>query len=52
MQYSRVSPLATRLVRLATSSTTTTALRNLSQVRNLHIQAPAALYTVGNDRLR
>lgn len=52
MQYSRVSPFATRLVRLATSSTTTTALRSLSQVRNLHIQAPAALYTVGNERLR
>lgn len=52
MQYSRVSPLASRICRLSASKTTTAALRNLSQVRNLHVQAPAALYTVGYDRLR
>ncbi|KAI8640765.1 dihydrolipoyllysine-residue succinyltransferase E2 component [Parasitella parasitica] len=52
MQYSRVSPLASRITRLSTSKTTTAALRNLSQVRNLHVQAPAALYTVGYDRFR
>jgi len=52
MQYSRVSPLASRITRLSASKTTTAALRNLSQVRNLHVQAPAALYTVGYDRLR
>lgn len=48
MQYSRVSPLALRIGRLSS----TAALRNLSQVRNLHIQVPAALSTVGSERLR
>ncbi|KAI7901638.1 dihydrolipoyllysine-residue succinyltransferase E2 component [Cokeromyces recurvatus] len=41
MQYSRVSPLAFKLARLSNVS----ALRHVSQVRNLHIQVPAALYT-------
>lgn len=48
MQYSRVSPLALRIGRLSS----TAALRSLSQVRNLHIQVPASLYTVGSERLR
>lgn len=48
MQYSRVSPLALRITRLST----TAALRNVSQVRNLHVQVPASLYTVGYERLR
>ncbi|KAI8882753.1 dihydrolipoyllysine-residue succinyltransferase E2 component [Backusella circina FSU 941] len=43
MQYSRVSPIALRLTRSA-------AVRNISQVRNLHVQVPAALYTVGYQR--
>ncbi|KAI8337309.1 dihydrolipoyllysine-residue succinyltransferase E2 component [Blakeslea trispora] len=52
MQYSRVSPLVSRISRISASSTSTAALRHLSQVRNLHVQAPAALYTVGQERLR
>lgn len=48
MQYSRVQPLALRIARLSS----TAALRNVSQVRNLHVQVPAALYTVGSERLR
>ncbi|KAI8364895.1 dihydrolipoyllysine-residue succinyltransferase E2 component [Choanephora cucurbitarum] len=52
MQYSRVSPLVSRISRISASSTSTAALRHLSQVRNLHVQAPAALYTVGHERLR
>ncbi|KAG2236311.1 dihydrolipoyllysine-residue succinyltransferase E2 component [Thamnidium elegans] len=48
MQFSRVSPLALRVSRLSS----TAALRNISHVRNLHVQAPAALYTIGSDRLR
>jgi 2-oxoglutarate dehydrogenase E2 component (dihydrolipoamide succinyltransferase) len=50
MQYSRVAPLA-RLARSA-KPVASAALRNLSQVRNLHVQAPAALYTVGYQRSR
>ncbi|KAI8091232.1 dihydrolipoyllysine-residue succinyltransferase E2 component [Gilbertella persicaria] len=52
MQYSRVSPLVSRFTRLSAQTTTTAALRHLSQVRNLHVQAPAALYTVGHEHLR
>ncbi|OBZ87557.1 Dihydrolipoyllysine-residue succinyltransferase component of 2-oxoglutarate dehydrogenase complex [Choanephora cucurbitarum] len=52
MQYSRVSPLVSRISRISASSTSTAALRHLSQVRNLHVQAPAAVYTVGHERLR
>lgn len=48
MQFSRVSPLALRVSRLSS----TAALRNISHVRNLHVQVPAALYTIGSDRLR
>ncbi|KAI9359116.1 dihydrolipoyllysine-residue succinyltransferase E2 component [Pilaira anomala] len=48
MQFSRVSPLALRVSRLST----TAALRNLSHVRNLHVQVPASLYTVGSERIR
>ncbi|KAG2194918.1 dihydrolipoyllysine-residue succinyltransferase E2 component [Mucor mucedo] len=48
MQYSRVSPLALRISRLSS----TAALRSVSQVRNLHVQVPASLYTVGYERLR
>ncbi|KAI8997023.1 dihydrolipoyllysine-residue succinyltransferase E2 component [Pilobolus umbonatus] len=48
MQYSRVSPLVSRIVRTSLSTT----VRNIAQVRNLHIQAPAALYTVGHEQLR
>jgi 2-oxoglutarate dehydrogenase E2 component (dihydrolipoamide succinyltransferase) len=51
MQYSRVSPIALRLARSAKPAATA-ALRNMSQVRNLHVQAPAALYTVGYQRSR
>ncbi|KAI9481129.1 MAG: dihydrolipoyllysine-residue succinyltransferase E2 component [Benjaminiella poitrasii] len=48
MQYSRVSPFASKLARLSSTS----ALRHISQVRNLHVQVPAALYTCGSDHLR
>ncbi|KAI8326750.1 dihydrolipoyllysine-residue succinyltransferase E2 component [Choanephora cucurbitarum] len=37
---------------MAILSRITSSLRHLSQVRNLHVQAPAALYTVGHERLR
>ncbi|KAI8968351.1 dihydrolipoyllysine-residue succinyltransferase E2 component [Mycotypha africana] len=51
MQYSRTSPLIRRLTtRLSHSATQ--SVRHISQVRNLHIQAPAALYTVGSEHLR
>lgn len=54
MQYSRVSPITARLTRLSTTTTAAKnlALRQVSQVRNLHVQVPAALYTVGSERLR
>jgi 2-oxoglutarate dehydrogenase E2 component (dihydrolipoamide succinyltransferase) len=54
MQYSRVSPITARLTCLSTTTTAAKnlALRQVSQVRNLHVQVPAALYTVGSERLR
>ncbi|KAG1138237.1 hypothetical protein G6F37_010667 [Rhizopus arrhizus] len=50
MQYSRV---ALRLSRAsALRNTVVSSVRNVSQVRNLHVQVPASLYTVGHDRLK
>lgn len=50
MQYSRV---ALRLSRAsALRNTVVSSVRNVSQVRNLHVQVPASLYTVGYDRLK
>lgn len=50
MQYSRA---ALRLPRaLAPKSIAVSVVRNISQVRNLHVQVPASLYTVGYDRLK
>lgn len=50
MQYSRATLRLPRA--LASKSIAVNVVRNISQVRNFHVQVPASLYTVGYDRLK
>ncbi|KAG0174914.1 2-oxoglutarate dehydrogenase complex E2 component [Apophysomyces sp. BC1034] len=54
MQSTRLAPIALQISRSAAraSVTKTAGMRFLSHTRNLHIHAPAALYTVGSERMR
>ncbi|KAF7731542.1 2-oxoglutarate dehydrogenase complex E2 component [Apophysomyces ossiformis] len=50
MQSARLAPIALQISRSATRAST--GMRFLTHVRNLHVQTPTALYTVGSERLR